>query len=90
MQADRKKVMRKLNIAKGQLEGIIRMVEADRYCIDISTQLMAVIAALKAVNRDVLTAHLEHCVLNSLESANEEDKAEKISEVVKVIEKLSK
>lgn len=90
MQADEKEVMRRLKIAKGQLEGVMRMVEEDRYCIDISTQLLAVIAALKKVNRDVLSAHLEHCVLNSLNSQDEEDIKAKIDEVVHIIEKLSK
>lgn len=90
MQAEKEPIMRRLKIARGQLDGIMRMVEEDRYCIDISTQLMAVIAALKGINRDVLSAHLEHCVLTSLASADEADRKQKIAEVVKVINKLSK
>lgn len=90
MQADKKSVARRLKIARGQIDGILRMVEEDRYCIDISTQLMAVIAALKGVNRDVLTAHLSHCVKGSMEARDPCDIEAKIKEVVDVINKLSK
>lgn len=90
MQADHKKTLRKLNIAKGQLEGIVRMVEEDRYCIDISNQLMAVIQALKNINRDVLASHLHSCVVASIESQEVEDIEEKMDEITKVIDKLSK
>ena len=68
MKAPLDPTLRRLRIARGQLEGIIKMVEDDRYCIDISTQLMAVTNALKNVNRDVLSAHLQHCVAESVES----------------------
>lgn len=90
MMAPKEPVMRRLKIAKGQLEGIMRMVEEDRYCIDISTQLMAVIAALKGVNREVLKAHLEHCVKSSMEANDPSDIEEKIEEVISVINKLTR
>lgn len=90
MMAPKEPVMRRLKIAKGQLEGIMRMVEEDRYCIDISTQLMAVIAALKGVNREVLKAHLEHCVKSSMEAKDPSDIEEKIEEVISVINKLTR
>ena len=64
MRADRKTVLGKLKTVKGQMEGLIRMVEDDRYCIDISNQLLASIAILKNVNKDVLDAHLKYCVTN--------------------------
>ena len=62
MQADRDKTLRLLKTARGQIDGIMRMVEQDRYCIDISTQLMATESLLARVNADVLKAHIEHCV----------------------------
>ena len=49
-------------IARGQMDGILKMVEEDRYCIDISTQLMATEAILNKVNKEILTAHLKHCL----------------------------
>lgn len=65
MKADAKKVNRKINIAKGQLEGISKMISEDAYCLDISNQLLATIALLKSVNHEILNAHLQHCIFNS-------------------------
>jgi len=86
MIANHQEVKKLLNTAKGQIEGILRMVDDDRYCIDISTQLLATTALLKKINSKVLTAHLEHCVLATLD---EEGKT-KIAEIVEIIEKLNK
>ena len=71
MMADQKTVLRLLKTARGQMDGIIKMVEEDRYCIDISTQVMATEAILKRCNREILAAHLEHCVKNAVTGANE-------------------
>ena len=59
MQADKTKVTKLLKTARGQLDGLIKMVEDDRYCIDISNQLMATQAILKKVNREILHEHLD-------------------------------
>ncbi|MBO6047199.1 MAG: metal-sensing transcriptional repressor [Erysipelotrichaceae bacterium] len=84
MKADSQKVMRYLKTVRGQIDGIIKMVEDDRYCIDISHQILASQALLKKTNQEILTAHLRHCVHDS---AGEE---EKIEEMVKMIEALLK
>ncbi|MDU5503813.1 MAG: metal-sensing transcriptional repressor [Anaerococcus vaginalis] len=89
MQADKKKTLRKLKTVRGQIDGLIKMVEDDRYCIDISTQLMASISILKNINSDVLSSHLEHCVYKAIEEKSE-DGIEKIEEIEKIIKKLSK
>ena len=60
MQADRQKVERLLKTARGQLDGILKMVEDNRYCMDISNQIMATQAILHRVNREILQAHLQH------------------------------
>lgn len=88
--ADRKKVERMLKTARGQIDGILRMVDEDRYCIDISTQLMATQALIARVNADVLKAHVEGCVKTAVESGDEEQKAKKIAEIERVIDKLTK
>ena len=62
MQAEQKKIIRLLKTARGQMDGILRMVEEDRYCIDISQQLMATEAILNKINKEILAAHLKHCV----------------------------
>ncbi|MDD4188312.1 MAG: metal-sensing transcriptional repressor [Bacilli bacterium] len=90
MLANHKSVKRKLNIIKGQIEGLIRMVDEDRYCIDISDQVLASIGLLKSVNSEVLNAHLEGCVKNALNSQNEEQIKEKINEISATINKLLK
>lgn len=87
MQADKEKAVRLLKTARGQLDGLIKMVEDDRYCIDISNQLMATQAILRNVNREVLRAHLECCVADAVEKG---EAREKIKEIVEVMDKLSR
>lgn len=87
MKSDKEKITRLLKTARGQIDGILKMVEDDRYCIDISTQLMATQSILKAINRDILHSHLESCVKNALETG---DRDEKIKEIISIIDKLAK
>ncbi len=87
MRADKAKVTRLLKTARGQLDGLIKMVDDNRYCIDISTQLMATIAILKTINKDILHAHLEHCVS---EAMGEGEARKKIEEIMLIMDKLSK
>lgn len=87
MQADREKTMRMLKTARGQIDGLMKMVEDNRYCIDISNQLMATQAILRSINRDVLHAHLAGCVSEALGS---DEQQKKIEEIIGVMDKLSK
>jgi DNA-binding FrmR family transcriptional regulator len=87
MKADHKMVLTALRTAKGQIEGIMRMVDEDRYCVDISHQLLSTIAILKNTNNKVLHAHLTSCVRESLE--NNEDIDQKISEVLSIVDKIT-
>lgn len=87
MQADKDKVTRLLKTARGQLDGLIKMVEDDRYCIDISNQLMATQAILRNLNREVLHSHLSCCVEEAFEHG---DSHKKIQEIIEIIDKLSK
>lgn len=88
MNEDRQKALQILMTAKGQIEKTIRMIEEDRYCIDISNQIMAGNGLLKKANMHILRQHLHHCVADSLAGNNEEDKEQKTEEVIKVLEKL--
>ncbi|HHX37037.1 MAG TPA: metal-sensing transcriptional repressor [Clostridiaceae bacterium] len=90
MKADYNSIMRMLKTARGQIDGLIRMVDDDRYCIDISNQLLATQALLKRINRDVLHAHMESCVLSALESNNPSEAHQKIDEIMKIMDKLNK
>ena len=87
MMADQKTVLRLLKTARGQMDGIIKMVEEDRYCIDLSNQLLATEAVLRTANREVLRAHMHGCIREALESGNAD---EKLDEVMKIIDKLSR
>lgn len=87
MQADKQKVTRLLKTARGQMDGIIKMVEEGRYCIDISQQLMATEAILNKVNKEILTAHLKNCVSHA---ESQEEKEEKIDELVSMLGKILK
>lgn len=89
MMADHKSVTRMLKTARGQIDGILRMVEEDRYCVDISTQLMATQALIARINADVLKAHIEGCVTSAIESGDEDLKAAKLAEIERVVDKLS-
>lgn len=88
MKANKEKVTRLLNTAKGQIEGINRMIDEDKYCIDISNQILAAIAVLKKANSEVIEAHLRNCVKESLKEDNGGD--EKIEEIMQIIAKVSK
>ena len=87
MMADHNTVLRLLKTARGQMDGIIKMVEEDRYCIDISTQVMAAEAMLNRANKEILTAHLKHCV-NTAQT--QEEREEKIDELVDMLGKILK
>ncbi len=84
MTADKSTVIRLMKTARGQMDGILKMMEENRYCIDISNQIMACQAILSKANREVLNAHLANCVLNS----SGEDSKEKLAEIAKILEQL--
>lgn len=80
---DHKNINKYINIAKGQLEGINKMIDDDRYCLDISDQLQATIALLKKTNNLILKNHINHCVKEAIEVGDND----KIEEVLKTLEK---
>lgn len=85
MSEERKKALQSLRTAKGQIEGIIKMIEDDRYCIDVANQLMAVQSLIKKADLTILQGHLRHCVKEACYNNNPD---EKIEEFNKVLEKL--
>ena len=80
---DSKNIKKYLSIAKGQLDGIIRMIGEDRYCLDVSDQLMATRALLKKTNNLILKNHIDNCVKKAIIEGDEE----KVDEIIKVLEK---
>jgi DNA-binding FrmR family transcriptional regulator len=87
VQADPKTITNLLKTARGQIDGILKMVEENRYCVDISTQLTATEAVLRRANREVLKAHLEGCLKTAAHDGNADDK---IDELAAVLERLMK
>jgi DNA-binding FrmR family transcriptional regulator len=72
---------------EGQVRGVQRMVEDKKYCIDILNQVAAVKGALAAVEKRILERHFQHCVKNAMASHSETDTAEKITEIMDLINK---
>lgn len=87
MNIERKKALQSLKTARGQIDGIMKMIEDERYCMDISHQLLAVQSLLKKSNMMILKQHLEHCVKDACQSENAD---EKIAEIINVLDKVMK
>lgn len=79
-----------LKKAKSLVEKVLKMVEEDKYCIDIIQQNLAVIGLLKSVNEKLLEGHLHHCFKSAMESGNEQRKEEVIEELLKVMRTAQK
>ena len=78
-------VLKRLNRIEGQVRGLSRMVEHDRYCIDIITQLSAVRAALRRAEEEILADHVANCVEHAIASGNKAEQRRKVSELIEVI-----
>ena len=76
---------KRLSRIEGQVRGLSKMVEDDRYCIDIITQILAVRAALRRLEEEVLKDHVAHCVEHAIASGDQADQRQKISELMEVI-----
>ncbi|RXH00611.1 metal-sensitive transcriptional regulator [Bradyrhizobium zhanjiangense] len=78
-------VGKRLGRIEGQVRGLSKMVEEDRYCIDVVTQISAVRAALRRVEEEILKDHVAHCVEHAIASGDKADQREKIAELMAVI-----
>lgn len=87
MKADKQTITSLLKTAKGQIEGILKMVEDDRYCIDISNQILATESILRKTNKEIIHAHMTHCVKEAFRSGEEDAK---IAELIAILEKIAK
>ena len=87
MQADHEAIKRRLKTARGQIDGLIKMVEEDRYCLDISNQILATESILKKVNREIVHAHMQSCVKGAVGGP---DAGEKVEELMTLFDKLAK
>lgn len=91
MQIENKpKVLNRLNRIEGQVCGIVRMVEDDRYCVDVLAQIQAVRAALARVESEVLKDHLDHCVMGAMTGDDLADRRAKASELIVLLGRASR
>ena len=79
------KLVTRLRRIEGQVRGVARMVEEERYCIDILNQTMAIKAALGRVEQEVLKDHAAHCIRQAVESGDAKNQAKKFAELVELI-----
>ncbi len=77
--------LKRLGRIEGQVRGLARMVEADRYCIDIVTQIAAARAALRRVEEEILREHVAHCVEHAIKSGDKADQRRKVAELMDVM-----
>jgi len=87
---EKQSVLNRLNRIEGQVKGIKKMVEEERYCIDILNQTAAIASALRNVENIVMENHLNTCVAEAMRSKDEEVKREKSAEIMDVISKFRK
>lgn len=84
------RLLNRLSRIEGQVRGIARMVEEDRYCIDVLTQLQAVRAALAKVETEMLRDHLGHCIEGAIVSGDKDQQREKASELIQLLERTNR
>ena len=82
--------LKRLSRIEGQVRGLSRMVEEDRYCIDIVTQIAAVRAALRRVEEEVLRDHITHCVEHAIVSGDAAEQRQKIAELMDVLSRTAR
>jgi CsoR family transcriptional regulator, copper-sensing transcriptional repressor len=82
--------LKRLSRIEGQVRGLARMVEDDRYCIDIVTQIAAVRAALRKAEEEILRGHVAHCVEHAISSGDKADQRRKVAELMDVMGRVSR
>ena len=82
--------LRRLSRIEGQVRGLSRMVERDRYCMDIVTQIAAVRAALRRVEEEILQDHVGHCVEHAITSGSRREQRRKVNELIDVLARTNR
>lgn len=90
MRKSKSSCLKRLSRIEGQVRGLARMVEEDRYCIDIVTQIAAARAALRRVEDEVLRDHIAHCVEHAIVSGDAADQRRKIEELMDVLTRTTR
>ena len=88
--SDKPRLLNRLKRIDGQVRGIVRMIEDDRYCIEVLTQLQAVRAALAKVETEMLRDHLGHCIEGAIVSGDAAEQRRKAAELIQLLERSSR
>lgn len=90
MHAKFSKEITRMKRIEGQARGVVRMMEEERYCIDILQQLSAIEAAVRATKSKVLEIHASHCIEDAIKAGDTEDQRQKFRELVDLFEKIGR
>lgn len=88
--SDKSKTVNRLRRLEGQVRGIIKMLEEDRYCIDVLHQMQAVKSALARAESEILKDHANSCVAEAIQSGDTEAQREKVSELIDLFDRLKR
>jgi DNA-binding FrmR family transcriptional regulator len=83
-------LLNRLSRIEGQVRGVARMVEEDRYCIDVLTQIRAIRAALARVETEMLKGHLDHCIESAIVSGDQAEQRKKAGELIELLERAAR
>ena len=87
---NKSKLLDRLNRIEGQVRGVVRMIEDDRYCIDVLTQTQAIRAAIVRVESQMLKDHMSHCIEGAIVSGNASEQHEKAAELITLLERAAR
>lgn len=87
MRADKSSVLRLVKTARGQVESVLKMIDDDRYCMDIANQMAAAESLIHRARREVMKAHLDGCVCEAFDSGDPEERSKKLDEILKLLDK---
>ena len=88
--ADRAAIERLLKTARGQIDGVLKMMDEGKYCMDIANQVLAAQAILRKANREILKGHMEGCVAAAFTDGDREMQQEKIQEILDLMDSMGK
>lgn len=89
-QTDREAVKRLLKTARGQIDGVLKMLDDGQYCVDVSNQILAAQAVLRRANKAILKGHLEGCVRSAFHAGDRSEEEEKIQEILELMDAMGK
>lgn len=90
MKSNKEKTMDRLSRLEGQVRGVAKMVESDRYCMDILAQTAAIRSAVLGVEKLILENHAQHCVSSAIESGDPAEQRAKFDELIELLQKVSR